>query len=160
MFSKYQIPIMNNFKNNQRRNRFRSNGDRSFKKRNVNGHKLNGDFNNNSEFRRRNPGRNNQNAAKLIEKYNELAREALSNGDKILSENYFQHADHFTRVLNERENFKKERFAENVNENGQDVFNPQNNVSETNSGGVSEKTSDKLEVEKSNNPEVEELINS
>ena len=82
---------MNNFKNNQRRNRFRSGSDRNFKKRNTNGHKLNGDFNN-SEFKRKNPGRNNQNAAKLIEKYNDLAREALSNGDKILSENYFQHS--------------------------------------------------------------------
>ena len=91
---------MNNFKNNQRRNRFRSSGDRSFKKRNGNGHKLNVDFSNNSEFRRKNPGRNNQNAAKLIEKYNDLAREALSNGDKILSENYLQHSDHFARILN------------------------------------------------------------
>ena len=49
------------------------------------------------------PGRNNHNAPKLIEKYNNLAREALSNGDKILSENYFQHADHFTRILNEQQ---------------------------------------------------------
>ena len=91
---------MNNFKNNHRRNRFRSNSDRNFKKRNGNGHKLNGDFNNNSEFKRKNPGRNNQNAAKLIEKYNDLAREALSNGDKILYENYLQHSDHFARILN------------------------------------------------------------
>ena len=91
---------MNNFKNNHRRNRFRSNGDRNFKKRNGGGHKLNVDFNNNSEFKRKNPGRNNQNAAKLIEKYNDLAREALSNGDKILSENYLQHSDHFARILN------------------------------------------------------------
>ena len=45
-------------------------------------------------LKRRNPGKNNQNATKLIEKYTELAREALSNGDKILSENYLQHADH------------------------------------------------------------------
>ena len=43
----------------------------------------------------------------LIEKYSDLAREALSNGDKILSENYLQHADHFTRILNEQENYKK-----------------------------------------------------
>ncbi|MDC3025869.1 DUF4167 domain-containing protein [Candidatus Pelagibacter sp.] len=92
---------MNSFKNNHRRNRFRSN-DRNFKKRN-NGHKLNGDFNNNSEFKRKNPGRNNQNAAKLIEKYNDLAREALSNGDKILSENYLQHSEHFARILNSQE---------------------------------------------------------
>ena len=94
---------MNNFKNNHRRNRFRPNSDRNFKKRNGNGHKLNGDFNNNSEFKRKNPGRNNQNAAKLIEKYNDLAREALSNGDKILSENYLQHSEHFARILNSQE---------------------------------------------------------
>ena len=98
---------MNSFKNNhQRRGRYRPNGDRTFKKRNGNGHKLNGDFNNNSEFRRKNPGRNNQNAAKLIEKYNDLAREALSNGDKILSENYLQHSDHFARILNSQETSK------------------------------------------------------
>ena len=52
---------MNNFKNNHRRNRFKSNGDRNFRKRNGNGHKINGEFNN-PEFKRRNPGKNNQNA--------------------------------------------------------------------------------------------------
>ena len=78
----------------------------NFKKRNGNGHKLNGDFNNNPEFKRKNPGRNNQNAAKLIEKYTDLAREAQSNGDKILSENYLQHADHFARILNSQEQTK------------------------------------------------------
>jgi len=40
-----------------------------------------------------------QNAEKLIEKYSKLAKEALSTGDKILSENYFQHADHFSRIV-------------------------------------------------------------
>ena len=104
---------MNNFKNNHRRNRFRSNGDRNFKKRNGNGHKLNVDFNNNSEFKRKNPGRNNQNAAKLIEKYNDLAREALSNGDKILSENYLQHSDHFARILNSQVEEKIVNFETN-----------------------------------------------
>ena len=59
------------------------------------------------------PGRFNQNAPKLIEKYNDLAREASSSGDKILSENYLQHADHFTRVLNEKENYRKQKFIEN-----------------------------------------------
>ena len=80
---------MNNFKNNHRRNRYKSNGDRNFRKRNGNGHKINGEFNNNLDFKRKNPGRNNQNASKLIDKYNDLAKEAISNGDKILSENYF-----------------------------------------------------------------------
>ena len=94
---------MNNFKNNFRRNRFKSNGDRNFRKRNGNGSKINGDFNNGLDFKRKNPGRNNQNASKLIEKYNDLAKEAISNGDKILSENYLQHADHFSRILSSRE---------------------------------------------------------
>ncbi len=91
--------------NNTRRNNFRRN-DRSFK---VNGdrNKFNNNFSNNDAFQRKVSGRNNHNASKLIEKYNNLAREALSTGDKILSENYFQHADHFTRVLNEREIQKK-----------------------------------------------------
>ena len=97
---------MNNYKNHHKRNRFKSNGDRNFRKRNVNGHKINGDFNGAVDFKRRNPGRNNQNAAKLIEKYNELAREALSNGDKILSENYLQHADHFSRIIIYQESLK------------------------------------------------------
>ena len=47
--------------------------------------------------------------SKLIEKYNDLAREALANEDKILSENYFQHADHFTRVQNEQESLRMAR---------------------------------------------------
>ena len=96
---------MKNYRNNQKRNRFRNSGDRGFK-RNGNLHKLNNDFNNVSEFKRKNPGKNNQNASKLIEKYTELAREALSNGDKILSENYFQHADHFARIYEQQNDNK------------------------------------------------------
>ena len=92
---------MKNFKNNHKRNRFRSNGDRSFK-RNGNGQQLNTDFSNSSDFKRKIPGKNNHNASKLIEKYTELAREAISKGDKILSENYYQHADHFIRIMNEK----------------------------------------------------------
>ena len=90
---------MNNFRNNNRRVRFKSGTDRNFRKRNGNGHKNNGDFSSNHEFRRKNPGKNNQNASKLVLKYQDLAREALSNGDKILSENYLQHADHFSRII-------------------------------------------------------------
>ena len=93
---------MNNYRNN-RKNRFKTSGDRNFRKRPLNGHKNQNDFNNHSEFRHRNPGRNNQNAGKLIDKYNNLAREALSSGDKILSENYLQHADHFSRILSLQE---------------------------------------------------------
>ena len=42
---------------------------------------------------------NNQSAEKLVEKYNTLAKEALSSGDRVLSENYLQHADHFMRII-------------------------------------------------------------
>jgi hypothetical protein len=98
---------MKNFKNNYRRNRYRNNGDRSFHK-NGNDQKLNSDFSNNSNFRRRNTGRNNQNASKLVEKYTGLAREALSNDDKILSENYFQYAEHFIRTLSDQEKIKND----------------------------------------------------
>ena len=103
-----------NNNNNNRRNNFRRN-DRSFKS-NGDRPKFGSNFSNNENFKRKVPGRNNHNAPKLIEKYNDLAREASSNGDKILSENYFQHADHFTRVLNERESIRKERFSENKSE--------------------------------------------
>ena len=103
------------FRNNSnRRNNFRRN-DRSFKS-NGDRPKFGSNFSNNENFKRKTPGRNNHNAPKLIEKYNDLAREASSNGDKILSENYLQHADHFTRVLNERESIRRERFSENKRE--------------------------------------------
>jgi len=95
--------------NNNRRNNFRRN-DRNFKS-NGDRPKYGSNFSNNENFQRKAPGRNNHNAPKLIEKYENLAREALSSGDKILSENYFQHADHFTRILNEQEAYKKTRYA-------------------------------------------------
>jgi len=44
-------------------------------------------------------GRFAHNAGRLAEKYNILAREALAQGDRIAAENYFQHADHFTRLM-------------------------------------------------------------
>ena len=94
--------------NNGRRNTFRRN-DRGFKSSGER-NKFNNNNSNTENFQRKAPGRNNHNASKLIDKYNNLAREALSVGDKILSENYFQHADHFTRILNEKEIQKKTDF--------------------------------------------------
>ena len=111
--------------NNNRRNSFRR-SERSFKS-NGDRSKFGSNFSNNESFKRKAPGRNNHNAPKLIEKYNDLAREASSNGDKILSENYLQHADHFTRVLNERESYRREKSVENnpvFNEKASDeIFN-------------------------------------
>ena len=98
-----------NNNNNIRRNNFRRN-DRNFKTTGDRP-KFSSNYSNNENFKRKIPGRNNHNASKLIEKYNDLAREASSGGDKILSENYLQHADHFTRVMNEQEASRKERFV-------------------------------------------------
>tara|TARA_B100001079_G_scaffold153928_1_gene131940 strand:+ start:446 stop:838 length:393 start_codon:yes stop_codon:yes gene_type:complete len=104
---------MRTFRNNNKRGRFRSN-DRNYK-RNGETSKFSSDYSSNSNFKRNLPSRNNHNAPKLIEKYNDLAREALSKGDKILSENYFQHADHFTRILAEKENLKLSKEKDNKN---------------------------------------------
>ena len=94
------------FRNNNRRTPFRgsNNNRRPSFRRNDDSSKFQS-----SNFQRKMPSRNNNNAPKLIEKYNDLAREALANEDKILSENYYQHADHFTRVLNEQENNRVSR---------------------------------------------------
>ena len=113
---------MNNFKNNNRRSRFKPNVDRGFR-RNGNGHKPNGDYNNGSSFKRRYPGKNNQNAAKLVEKYNDLAREAQSNGDKILSENYLQHSEHFSIILMSKESTSINSENPKYNDSSDDVQN-------------------------------------
>ena len=87
---------MRNFKNNRRR--YRSNSyDRNFKN-SSNDKSFNTSLSNISDFKKKNFPRNNINCSKLIQKYTDLAREALSNGDKILSENYMQHAEHFVRI--------------------------------------------------------------
>ena len=115
-----------NNNNNNRRNNFRRT-DRGFKSSGER-QKFSSNFSNSDNFKRKSPGRNNHNAAKLIEKYNDLAREASSHGDKILSENYLQHADHFTRILNERENFRKEKYFENQENKIENNNVPQENI--------------------------------
>ena len=86
------------YQNRPRRFRHRSNG------RNHQRHD-NGDSqtrlrsNSFSNSQTRNHFRTPQSAEKSFEKYNTLAKEALTSGDKTLSENYFQHADHFMRII-------------------------------------------------------------
>ena len=112
--------------NNNRRSSFRRNT-RNFKSNGDNS-KFSSNFSNNDNFKRKAPGRNNHNAPKLIEKYNDLAREALSNGDKILSENYLQHSDHFSRILNSQEaskivNLETSKISENkIDEKSDEVI--------------------------------------
>ena len=139
-----------NNNNNNRRSSFRRNT-RNFKS-NGDTSKFSSNFSNNDNFKRKSTGRNNHNAPKLIEKYNDLAREALSNGDKILSENYLQHADHFTRILNERESFKKEKLSENKfnlseGNNESSNQNTSKNLVEANSDDVTIDNSEKSLIE-------------
>ena len=136
--------------NNNRRNSFRRNT-RNFKSSGDNS-KFNSNFSNNENFKRKAPGRNNHNAPKLIEKYNDLAREALSNGDKILSENYLQHADHFTRILNERESFKKEKFLENKTENNAEIS--EENI-ENSDKDLANNSSDENKIQKDSKSQLE-----
>ena len=121
-----------NNNNNNRRSGFRRNN-RNFKSNGDNS-KFGANFSNNDNFKRKAPGRNNHNASKLIEKYNDLAREALSNGDKILSENYLQHADHFTRILHERESFRREKFLDNKSDNNSDILDENTESTDKNLG--------------------------
>ena len=100
---------MRPYKNNHKRQKFRSNGDRGIN-RNLNNQSLIL----NSNIQRKSHRSNNQNASRLIEKYNNLAREASSAGDKILSESYYQCSDHYIRVLNERE--KNQNTSNNLKE--------------------------------------------
>ena len=141
-----------NNSNNNRRSNFRRN-DRTFKS-NGERQKFSSNFSNNENFKRKAPGRNNHNAPKLIEKYNDLAREALSNGDKILSENYLQHADHFTRILNERENFRREKFIEGKSVNSTDNKH-ENTETVLSSDKESVETSEDSQILKSEKPQTE-----
>ncbi len=137
-----------NNSNSNRRGSFRRNN-RNFKS-NTDNSKFSSNFSNNDNFKRKAPGRNNHNAPKLIEKYNDLAREALSNGDKILSENYLQHADHFTRILNERESYRKEKFSEDSSEKTSNVIIENvENTDENSVKNLADTSTDEPEVQKS-----------
>ena len=136
------VTFRNNNNNNNRRSNFRRNN-RNFKANGDTG-KFGSNFSNNENFKRKVPGRNNHNAPKLIEKYNDLAREALSNGDKILSENYLQHADHFTRILNERESFRREKFSEIRSDNSTDAV--EENVENTNKNLLETPNNEETEI--------------
>ena len=124
---------MINYKNNNnRRNKFRT-SNRNFR---TNGSNIS-NLGLKNNFQRRHSGGNASNAPKLIEKYSNLAREALSNGDKIVSENYYQHADHFLRILLEQRISK----VETKKENNESI------VKDIKENGVSDSSSKTIELE-------------
>ena len=134
-FRNNNSPRRNNFRRNDRN--FKNNGDRA---------KFGTNFSNNENFKRKAPSRNNLNASKLIEKYNDLAREASSNGDKILSENYFQHADHFTRVLSDQESIRRARFLDKKETNAEINSTTVNNEEKTVAEKIEDNKQDLTEV--------------
>ena len=90
-----------------RRFRRRSNGRGHQVRGNGDMQRLRADSYSNDENRNR--FRPPQSAEKLFEKYNTLAKEALSSGDKTLSENYLQHADHFMRIIEDKNKIQNQR---------------------------------------------------
>ena len=145
-----------NNNNNIRRNNFRRN-DRNFKTTGDRP-KFSSNYTNNENFKRKIPGRNNHNASKLIEKYNDLAREASSSGDKILSENYLQHADHFTRVMNEQEVSRKERFiASKSTDNENSAVEKSTTINEVSKDEVVKKAKVVTNVEKAEKSETKAI---
>ena len=129
---------MRNFKNNRRR--YRNNSfDRNLKI-NQNDQNLNSNLGNISDFKKKNYSRNGFNSSKLIQKYTDLAREALSSGDKILYESFMQHAEHFIRLSENVSNFSNDK----VNSN--ETFN-QTNISKLKDEDV--KKSENLQTKES-----------
>ena len=101
---------------NHRRSRMfrrRSNG-RDFRRQGNNDNKrlITGSF---SNARGKNNFKSYQSVEKLLERYKLLAKESLSSGDKILTENYLQHVDHFERLVSNKNSNQNESNSQTVN---------------------------------------------
>ena len=101
--------------NNNRRRNFRSRPQKNNYRRrsgSLNTNVANGlNSNGNINFNRNCSMNNLHNVEKTMQKYQQLAKDAQSNGDPVLSQNYLQHADHYLRRYNEL-NDKRENLAE------------------------------------------------
>ena len=124
--------------NRSRRYRHRNN-DRGFRRGGSQDIKSNGINGVSNSFQRRTIQRNGQNPSKMLEKYSNLAKEALSNGDKILSENYYQHADHFLRIMENQNVTQNNQKAETENSTNKEI----SSVKKTIDGDPTNKISDK-----------------
>ena len=104
--------------NNNRRRNFRSRPQKNnFRRRSgsLNSSGSNGLNNNgNMNFNRNGSMNNIHNVEKAMQKYQQMAKDAQSNGDPVLAQNYLQHADHYLRRYNEL-NDKRENFTDKIN---------------------------------------------
>ena len=88
--------------NNNRRRNFRGRQQKSNFLRRRNGSSNTSSFNNgNINFNRNGSMNNSHHVEKTMQKFQQLAKDAQSNGDPVLAQNYLQHADHYLRRLNE-----------------------------------------------------------
>ena len=71
-----------------------------------------------------NSGRGRGNAQQLMDKYLALARDAASQGDRVSAENYYQHADHYYRVVYARNEQQEARRRAANNGNGRSDGEP------------------------------------
>jgi len=113
------------FQRKQRRFRRRSNGRNLHHIKEGSQNRMRPGSYSNSNGQNRFNFRNSLSAEKLFEKYTSLAKEAMSSGDKTLSENYLQHADHFMRIIDEKNKNKiisenKTSDSNNLSENKKD----------------------------------------
>ena len=95
---------LNQMNNNNRRRNFRPRPQKNNYRRrggSLNSNNSNGLSNGNLNFNRNGSMNNIHNVEKTMQKYQQLAKDAQSNGDPVLAQNYLQHADHYLRRYNE-----------------------------------------------------------
>ena len=114
------------FQRNRRGFRHRSNGRSGTAQENgyMQARSRSNSFSNNQT---RNNFRPTQSAEKLLEKYNSLAKEAMSLGDKTLCENYLQHADHFMRIIEDKSKSRDQSTVNVTNKSTVDDKRPSEN---------------------------------
>ena len=100
-----------NFRPRVQKNNFRR---RSGSLNSSNSNSLNN--NGNINFNRNGSMNNIHNVEKTMQKYQQLAKDAQSNGDPVLSQNYLQHADHFLRRYNELNERRENSIEKNISE--------------------------------------------
>mgnify|MGYP001158515416 CR=1 len=116
------------FQRKPRRFRRRSNGRGQSSHNNGYIHHGRPRLNSFSNNQTRNNFRAGQSAEKLLEKYNNLAKEALSSGDETSCENYLQHADHFIRIIEDKNKSRENSKVEiNSKEPSDEKHSPENN---------------------------------
>ena len=113
--------------NNNRRRNFRGRQQKnSFRRRSTSIHGSNGHFSNNAgnkNFNRNGSMTNPHNVEKTVQKFQQLAKDAQSNGDPVMVENYLQHADHYSRRLAELNEKNKDKIKNEKDNNSTNLLN-------------------------------------